>query len=267
MEPERLQELAAQERKGLVEWEFFEFTPADLNPVPAEEVSDRDRKLLRIAHMMGKKSQALIPAIIRLMARYEPIGGWSSSDSYRVKFNCGATALHLGRPALPYNPFDEEPTIKQYALLPHISRKGPNGAWVIRRGPNHPDTKALANRHAYYLGSQGSPETVAYRDRSKIWSTEMLELFSTHEEAKEFAAMLDEGRGPPNTVISRAEGLDLISLFALVDVVEIGEYQLAITRAGASYFERDKATMDEIAAALPLAINPALESSTWQGPA
>ncbi|AZF22329.1 hypothetical protein [Pseudomonas sp. R3-52-08] len=256
MEAERLQELAAQERKGLVDWEFVEFTSADLDPVPAEEVSDRDRKLLRIAPMMGKKSQALIPAIIRLMARYEPNGGWGSSDSYRVKFSCGATALHLGRPALPHNPF-EELTIKQYALLPHISRKGPNGAWVIRRGPNHPDTKALANRHAYYLGSQGYPETVAYRDRSKIWSTEMLELFSTHEDAEEFAAMLDEERGPPNTVISRAEGLDLISLFALVDVVEIGEHQLAITRASAAYFERDKAKMDEIVAALPLAINPA----------
>jgi hypothetical protein len=265
MEPERLQELAAQERKGLVGWAFVEFTPADLDPVPAEEVSDRDRKLLRIAPMMGKKSKALIPALIRLMAKYEPNGGWGSSDSYRVKFSCGATALHLGRPALPYDPFGYEPTIKQYALIPHISRKGPNGAWIIRRGPNHPDTKALANRHAYYLGSPGSPETVAYRDRSKIWSTEMLELFSTHEEAKEFAAMLDEGRGPTNTVISRAEGLELISLFALVDVVEIREHQLAITNAGASYFERDKATMDEIAAALPLAINPTLEPSAQPG--
>lgn len=261
MEPERLQELAAQERKGLLDWEFVEFTPADLDPVPAEEVSERDRKLLRAAPMMGKKSQALIPAVIRLMARYDPLGVWDLSDSYRVKFSCGATALHLGRPALPYNPFGDEPTIKQYALIPHISRKGPNGAWIIRRGPNHPDTQALANRHAYYLGSPGSPETVAYRGLNKIWPTQMLELFSTHEEAKEFAAMLDEGSESPSTAISRAEGLDLISLFALVDVVEVGDYQLAITHAGAAYFERGKATMDEIAAALPLVINPALEPS------
>jgi hypothetical protein len=262
MEAERLQELAAQERKGLVDWEFVEFTPADLDPVPAEEVSDRDRKLLRIAPMMGKKSQALIPAIIRLMARYEPNGGWGSSDSYRVKFSCGATALHLGRPALPYNPFDEEPTIKQYVLIPHISRKGPNGAWIIRRGPNHPDTQALANRHAYYLGSPECPETVAYRGLDKIWHAEMLELFSTHEEAKEFAAMLDEGNDAPDTEVGRAEGLDLIPLFALVDAVEIGDHQLAITRAGAIYFAQEIATMSEIIAALPLAINTALVPST-----
>jgi len=252
MEPERLQKLAAQEKEGILEWEFIEITAADLEPVPVEEMSERDRKLLRIAPMMAKKSQVLIPAIIRLMTKHERFGVWDSSDSYRVTLGCGATALLLGRPALPYNSFDEEPTIKQYALIPHISRKGPNGAWIIRRGPNHPDAEALGNRHAYYLVSSGSPETVVHRDRNKTWSTEILELFNTHDEAKEFAAMLDEGNESPETEIGRAEGLDLISLFALVDVVEIGDHQLAMTHAGAAYFERDKATMDEIAAALPL---------------
>lgn len=252
MEPERLQGLAAQEKEGLLEWEFVEFTPADLEPISVEEMSERDRKLLRIAPMMAKKSQVLIPAIIRLMTKHEHFGVWDSLDSYRVTLGCGATALLLGRPALPYNPLDDEPTIKQYALIPHISRKGPNGAWIIRRGPNHPDAQALANRHAYYLVSSGSPETVMHRDRNKTWSTEILELFRTQEEAREFAAMLDEGDETPETDIGRAEGLDLVSLFALVDVVEIGEQQLAMTHAGAAYFERDKATMDEIVAALPL---------------
>ncbi|MGL6246237.1 hypothetical protein [Pseudomonas sp.] len=251
MEPERLQGLAAQEKQGLLEWEFVEFTPADLEPVPLEEISHRDKKLLRIAPMMAKKSQVLIPAIIRLMAKDDLFGVWESPDSYRVKLSCGATALHLGRPVLPYHAFDNDPTIRQYVLIPHISAKGPNGAWIIRRGPNNPDTHAFANRHAFYLGSPESPETVAYRDLNRISSTEVLELFNTHEEAKEFAAMLDEGNGLPETEIGRAEGLDLISLFAMVDVVEIGDHQLAITHAGAAYFERDKATMEEIAAALP----------------
>ncbi|MBV4519705.1 hypothetical protein KVG88_06490, partial [Pseudomonas sp. SWRI74] len=128
MEPERLQVLAAQEKEGLLEWEFVEFTPTDLEPVPLEEISHRDKKLLRIAPMMAKKSQVLIPAIIRLMKIHERFGIWESSDSYRIKLDCGATALHLGRPVLPYNAFDDEPTIKQYVLIPHVSAKGPNGA-------------------------------------------------------------------------------------------------------------------------------------------
>ena len=260
MEPERLQALAAQEKEGLLEWEFVEFTPTGLEPVPPEEISHRDKKLLRIAPMMAKKSQVLIPAIIRLMGRSDPFGTWESSDSYRVKLSCGATALHLGRPVLPYNAFDNAPSVRQYVLIPHLSAKGPNGAWIIRRGPNHPDTQALSNRHAFYLGSPGSPETVAYRDLNRISSTEMLELFGTHEEAEDFADILKEGNESWETEIRRAEGLDLISLFALVDVVEIGDHQLAITRAGAAYFERDKATMDEIAAALPLATQISAEA-------
>lgn len=99
-----------------------------------------------------------------------------------------------------------------------------------------------------------------HRDQNKIWSTEILELFSTHEEAKEFAAMLDERNDASDTEIGRAEGLDLLSLFALVDVVEIGEHQLAITHAGAIYLEQDKAAMSEIAVAL--GINLAHECST-----
>lgn len=252
MEPERLQALAAQEKDGLLEWEFVEFTAADLEPIPTEKISERDKKLLRIAPMMGKKSQVLIPAIIRLVAMSDPFGAWESSDNYRVKFSCGATALILGRPALPYKPFDDVPTIKHYALIPHMSQKGPNGAWIIRRGANHPDAQALAGKHAFYLGSPGSPETVAYRDLNKAWSTEMLEIFNTHDEAKEFAAMLNEGSDLPATEIGRAEGLDLISLFALVDIVEIGEHQLAMTHVGAAYSDREKATMEEIAAVLPL---------------
>ncbi|NWA84376.1 hypothetical protein [Pseudomonas sp. D2002] len=45
-------------------------------------------------------------------------------------------------------------------------------------------------------------------------------------------------------------------------LVEIGDHQLAITHAGAAYFERNKATMSEIIAALPIVINPAHERST-----
>ncbi|TBN49151.1 hypothetical protein [Pseudomonas sp. BGI-2] len=260
MEPEGLKALAALEKEGVLEWEFVEFAAADLEPVPTQEISERDRKLIRVAHYMGKKSQILVPAMIRLMDRLNPLGVWNTFESNRGRLGCGATALRLGRPSLPYNLFDSEPTIKQYVLIPHISAKGPNGAWIIRRGPNHPDAQALANRHAFYLGGQGSPETIAYRDRSKTWSTEMLELFGTHEEAKDFADMLKDGNDSWETDIGRAEGLDLISLFALVDVVEIGDHQLAITHAGAAYFERDMATMEEIAAALPLATQISAEA-------
>jgi len=251
MEPERLQQLVAQERDGLLDWEFIEITPADLEPVTTGELSDRDRKLIRVAHMLGKKSQVLVPALIRLMAKHEQFGTWDASERTRGKLVCGATVLRLGCPSIPHYPFDDEPTIKQYALIPHISAKGPNGAWIIRRGPNHPGVQAIGQNFAHYLLSSGVPETVQYRDHSKSWSTELLQLFHTQEEAEVLSAMVDDGTGNQRRTVGRAVGVELFKLFALVDVVEIGEHQLPMTNSGAAYFNRDKATMDEIVAALP----------------
>jgi hypothetical protein len=82
-----------------------------------------------------------------------------------------------------------------------------------------------------------------------------------------FAATLDEGNDAPDTEIGRAEGPAMMTHLALVDAVEIGKHQLAITRAGAIYFEQDEVTISEIAAAHPLLIKPALEHSTQSGPA
>ncbi|MBV4459205.1 hypothetical protein KVG96_14700 [Pseudomonas sp. COR58] len=248
MAPERLKQLVAQEKEGIITWSFVEITQNDLAPIQATAISDRDRKLIRVAPIMGKKSQVLIPAIIRLMAKYSPFGDWDASESHRGRLRCGATVLHLGRPSLPHYPFDDEPTIEQFVLIPHISAKGPNGAWIIRRGPKHPDVQALARKHAFFLATAESPDKIQYRDHSKLWSTEILELFNSREEAEASAAEWDDGTARE---IRSANGLELISLFALVDVIEIGDHRLPITHSGASYFDRGLATMEELLAALP----------------
>ncbi|TFH81779.1 hypothetical protein [Pseudomonas kribbensis] len=250
IEPERLQQLAAQERDGIIAWEFVELTRDHLEPIPIAAVSDRDHRLIRAAPMMGKKSQTLVPAIIRLMARYSPFGHWDASESHRGRLRCGATVLHLGRPALRCYPFEDEPTIEQFALIPHISAKGPNGAWIIRRGPNHPDTQSLGQKSAYYLLSDGEPDIVRYHDHGKSWSIDLLQLFNTRDEAEDFLAMIADGNECEARSIGKAVGEELIKLFALVDLVEIGNHQLAITHTGAAYFDRDKANLDHVAAAL-----------------
>jgi hypothetical protein len=253
MEPERLQQLVALERDGIIAWDFIGIARKDLEPIDTSALSERDRRLIRVAPMMGKKSQTLVPAIIRLMARYSPFGDWDASESHRGRLRCGATVLHLGRPALPYYPFVDEPTIEQFALIPHISAKGPNGAWIIRRGPRHPDAQSLGQKSAYYLLSDGKPEIVRYRDHSKSWSIELLQLFSTREDAEDFSAMVAADDESWRVEIGNAKGFELIHLFSVADVVEIGDLQFPVTHTGAAYFDRDKATMDEIVAALPLA--------------
>ncbi len=64
--------------------------------------------------------------------------------------------------------------------------------------------------------------------------------------------MINEGDESRLFEIGKAKGTELISLFAMADVVEIGDHQFPVTNAGAAYFERDKATMSEIAAAISI---------------
>lgn len=238
------------QRDGLWEWEFIEIGRELLAPIPPDDAADDIAYFRRCTSIIGRKSQELVPAVIKLMREQEPFGSWSSADSHRAKFRCGSSEVHLGRPAIPIRLFDNAPWVRQLLLIPHISARGPNGAWVIRRGPEHPQRKTLEGKHAFYLTTSGRPDTIIYRDHSRYWSPEAIELFETHEEAQDFAAEL-AGDDLEDPEVSRTQGGDLLALLGLVDIVEIGGEQHALTHKGAVYLEMDKTGFEELAAALP----------------
>ncbi|AZC51812.1 hypothetical protein C4K35_4237 [Pseudomonas chlororaphis subsp. piscium] len=239
------------QRDGLWEWEFVEIGKQMLAPTSIEAVAEDEAYFKRCAPMMGRKSQELVPAMIKLMREQEPSGSWSSADSSRSKFRCGSSEVHLGRPALPIDFFDYSPWVRQLILIPHISARGPNGAWIIRRGPEHPDRKALVGKYAYYLMSSGHPDTITYCDHSKHWAPTAIELLETHKEAQHLAAQFADEDDSEEPEIGKAEGLELLSLFGLVDIVEVGGEQLAMTYAGSSYLETDIISLEELVTALP----------------
>ncbi|MDC7818289.1 hypothetical protein [Pseudomonas sp. BLCC-B112] len=239
------------QRNGLWEWEFVEIGKQMLAPLPSDAAAEDEAYFKRCAPMMGRKSQDLIPAIIKLMREQEPAGSWSSADSYHSKFRCGSSEVHLGRPALPIDFFDYSPWVRQLILIPHISARGPNGAWIIRRGPEHPDRKALVGKYAYYLMSSGHPNTITYCDHSKHWAPTAIELLEAHKEAQHLAAQFTDEDDSEEPEIGKVEGLELLSLFGLVDIVEVGGEQLAMTYAGSSYLETDIISLEELVAALP----------------
>jgi hypothetical protein len=239
------------QRDGLWEWEFVEIEKQMLAPMPTEVVAEDEAYFTRCAPMMGRKSRELIPAMIKLMREQEPSGSWSSADSSRSKFRCGSSEVHLGRPALPIDFFDYSPWVRQLILIPHISARGPNGAWIIRRGPKHSDHQALEGKHAYYLMSSGQPNTIIYCDRSQYWPPTAIELLETREEAQDLAAQFSDEDDLEEPEIGRAEGPELLALIGLVDIVDIGGEQLAMTYSGSSYLEKDRITFEDLVAALP----------------
>ncbi|WP_434574997.1 hypothetical protein J3P88_10155 [Pseudomonas sp. Z3-6] len=239
------------QRDGLWEWEFIEIGSELLAPIPPDDTAEDIAYFRRCTSIIGRKSQELVPAIVKLMREQEPFGSWSSADSHRAKFRCGSSEVHLGRPAIPIRFFENTPWVRQLLLIPHISARGPNGAWVIRRGPEHPDRNALEGKHAYYLMTSGQPDTIAYSGSSIHWPSTGIELLGSCDEAQELAAQFADEDDFAAPEIGRAEGIDLLSLFGLVDIVEVRGYQLALTYSGASYLEADIATLDELIALLP----------------
>lgn len=238
------------QRDGLWEWEFIEIGKEMLATLPAEDNAEDVAYFKRCKPMMGRKSQELVPAIIKLMRAHEPFGSWSSANGHRSNFRCGGSELHLGRPALPIDFFDYTPWVRQLILIPHLSGRGPNGAWVIRRGPKHPHRKALKGKHAYYLATSGRPDTIIYCDHSRYWPPVGVELFELHEEAQRLADELAE-EDLEDQEIAKAEGCDLLPLLGFVDIVEIGDEQLALTHKGSVYLEKDRSSFEELVAALP----------------
>ncbi|MDH4565161.1 hypothetical protein E8E95_00480 [Pseudomonas sp. BN414] len=230
--------------EGRLESEFVAFDSAMLSPLPEEDVDETEQR--RFAGL-GKKSRDLLPALVRLMRRHEPLGEWSYKDV--TTLHCGGSRIRLGRPELDVGCFDKSPAIRQLALIPHHSARGPNGAWLLRRGPAHPDVVAIANRSAFLSTTDGIPDLVGAS--GKYWgSVRILELDVSEENAKKRLAVWQEPDDEPSEVVE-IKGRDLLGLICCVDVIEVGDQHFAVSWAGGSYLEQENAALSEIIAALP----------------
>ena len=188
----------------------------------------------------------------------EPGGSWNCDTESSTAFKCAGTFIYIGMPPLSVRDLVSDPSLWQIALVPHISGRGPNGAWLIRRGPEHPDVRAIAHTHAFHLGQPGEPDLICHVGRFK--NVEVLELFRTAElAASEAAHWADEGFDEAQVI--RATGNELLRLFRLVDAVEIDGLSFPLTYAGAAHFESDRVPLSDIIATLSLSTGGTLIGS------
>lgn len=190
------------------------------------------------------------------MRKVEFDGKWRGGFPHCTQMWCGGTLLLLGRPTPSVSRFDDDPKLRQLGLVPHLSARGPNGVWLLRRGRNHADTLALSGVKAFYLAEEGSPCIVTWIDYSPGYEreTDVLELFLTHADALRGIEEWNEGTEPEDQLspeVTEVGGGGLLRLTSSCDVVRIGETELATTRTGAAFAGSGKlATLAELAAAL-----------------
>lgn len=121
-------EVARLINEGLLESEFIQFDSEMLEPLTADGISTNAKYCFKD---IGRKSRELIPVLIRLMRRLEPSGTWLAESN--SVFHCGGTQIRIGRPAIPMYCLEGSTDIRQLVLIPHLSSRGPNGAWVLRQ--------------------------------------------------------------------------------------------------------------------------------------
>jgi hypothetical protein len=146
--------LVALERAGTLRWAFVEFGPEWLLPIPPAEQSDNERNLEKCTRHWGRKSRALLPALLRLMRGLDPGAMWSNPSS-GASLICGSTLLAVGRPNVSFRRMTQGCDIRQVAVVPHLSARGPNGVWLIRR--NDKLTLPTDHEQALFSPSSGAP--------------------------------------------------------------------------------------------------------------
>lgn len=81
-------------------------------------------------------------------------------------------------------------------LVPHLTARGPNRAWVIERGPRHPLVRTAESRMAYVLACAGRPIEILEQDSDSVWNwVRMLELFTSRTAATSIAEEMNESDG------------------------------------------------------------------------
>ncbi|MDP9893242.1 hypothetical protein J2W32_001456 [Variovorax boronicumulans] len=239
---ERLEELLKLKRKGVLEWNFVEFDQDSLAPLASGEFKESEEYVARCLKLefVSQKTLRLLPPLTRFMRKVEPDGKWHGGFPHRTQMWCGGTLLLLGRPTPSVSRFDDDPKLRQLGLVPHLSARGPNGVWLLRRGRNHADTLALSGVKAFYLAEEGSPCIVTWVDHSPGYEreTDVLELFLTHADALRGIEEWNEGTEPDDQLsaeVTEVSGGGLLRLTGSCDVLRIGEIELAMTHTGSSF--------------------------------
>ena len=235
--------------QGVLAWEFL---PFDLSrPVPADHPCLKRKRGAPGWYMkdVGKKSQQILTLLGEPMQTIEPFGRWFSPNlAIKNELQCGATLVVMGFPGVPLARMENNLSVRQLLIVPHITKRGPNGAWLIKRGPNHPDTIKMVGKQIYYLVCEGTPRVLTNVDMDRHSATS-IELFTCQADAQDRADSLNEG--DPDWTVACAHDAAILDLCGLADVVDFDGNLLPTHHGGRTYAERDDdANIAELAALL-----------------
>jgi len=193
----------------------------------------------KIQQWCGKKTQEVMPFVIEWFKDNNRCDLWHRDYNEKTRFKIGGMEVLVGRPCIDLTLLDSL-SCSAIVIVPHLSRRGPDGLWVLSRGANHPIEQKFTACSAYYLAYGACPSIAEEIDDWK--SIHSLELFQQKVQAEtrnqEFKDE-DEDEDIDFDIVNAA-GSELLSLISSVDIVEVDSGRYPITRAGQFFDGFDK---------------------------
>jgi hypothetical protein len=189
--------IAARER-GEIEWEFIPFDASLLAPLPTDLPESLGEVQRWLEEFTGAKSRAIAPAIVRLLhARYA--GSPARLHRGLADLAYGNTILRLGTGYVRPSCLFSHLALSEVMIAPHMTRRGPNGAWTVRRGPRHVLTLAMADVQFWVptaLGQSSPLQELVTDDIPWQSPRQLLEGFPTKRDARRVLTRIDPDATP-----------------------------------------------------------------------
>lgn len=254
---EKVDRLIGQLESGHLAWRFLPLSNIPTDWTPKHEREARVYEWLAEQSATKRKLAPVVLSFVRLIAAERSVGspiGVSGGGMVKVGgISVQAEQLSLGSCSL------DELDCTGIAFIPALSTRGPNGFWLIERGPNHPLVKEFEDvqvwTHAtpdgkFHVYSAAHAAANGFEEKS----AETAEVFSNERVAQEWANQLyedddqpdrDEWKLSPKSI----RGREVLELLASIDVVmPYGFEEFALNARGISYCEAfgEEATTKEL---------------------
>jgi hypothetical protein len=143
--------LEGLEREEL-SWNFVPLKDLLVTGEPEAESAENTALLHRVTNSrVGSDSKKLLPYLVS----YARLSG-KPQDRWRferqTRLNYGRTAFFLG--VAPSLRDLNETGINEVVVMPHLSMRGPNGLWVIKRGLQHPLVRAFEGCEGWTISDE-----------------------------------------------------------------------------------------------------------------
>lgn len=243
----QLEELLEQRESGLLTWRFIPLSEVPSEFTPKDEREGRIFERFAGQSANKRKLAPFVFSMARRLATERCLGAGMRAGSSTVGtglLRVGGIRVQAEQLWLHAETFDDL-DCTAIAFIPALSTRGPNGFWLIERGPNHPLVKAFEGvsvwTHAYRDGRHCLVTSSAHPEEGSPETAETAEVFPSEEAAQEWADQLheeddqpdrDEWRLYPKLIQDR----EVLELLGCVDAfMPHGDEEFAVTSRGLAY--------------------------------